>query len=160
MRESWYVDLATSRVSYRTYQDSLTPPILHRKELMLPREHPRWAEFKSLTKTAEELGLFQEPTRIGFREHWLRLVREKGYQIAGHELIPIANDDIAEPSGESTANGAVAAPETGDRAAWFTMFALACFQSFRPHAGRTAPWLHRSWMARRLVARARRVAAA
>src|SRR5271166_2639938 len=32
LNESWHVDFATGRVSYRTYQDSLTPPILHRKE--------------------------------------------------------------------------------------------------------------------------------
>ena len=29
LHESWHVDLATSHVSYRTYRDSLTPPILH-----------------------------------------------------------------------------------------------------------------------------------
>src|SRR5262245_3037675 len=50
LRESWHVDLTTRRVSYRTYEDSLTPPILHRKELMLPQEHPRRAEFEALTK--------------------------------------------------------------------------------------------------------------
>jgi hypothetical protein len=39
LQESWRVDLATSRVSYRSYQDSLTPPILHRKELLLTEDH-------------------------------------------------------------------------------------------------------------------------
>jgi DNA phosphorothioation-associated putative methyltransferase len=108
LRESWHVDLSTRRVSYRTYGDSLTPPILHRKELMLPQEHPRRAEFEALTKSAEGIGLFQEPTRIGFREHWLRLVREKGYQIVGHELIPLANDESAEPNADSALSGTVA----------------------------------------------------
>jgi hypothetical protein len=103
--ESWHVDLAASRVSYRTYQDSLTPPILHRKELMLAEGHPRRAEFEALTKAAETIGLFQDPTRIGFRETWLRLVRERGYQIAGHELIPIANDETTTASDESKING-------------------------------------------------------
>jgi hypothetical protein len=104
LHESWHVDLATSRVGYRTYQDSLTPPILHRKELMLPEEHPRRAEFEALTKTAEAIGLFQEPTRIGFREQWLRPLREKGYQIVGHEFIPIANDETTEPPCEAPIN--------------------------------------------------------
>jgi DNA phosphorothioation-associated putative methyltransferase len=80
LEESWHVDLATSHVSYRTYQDSLTPPILHRKELMLAEDHPRRPEYQALTKAAEAIGLFQDPTRIGFRESWLRLVRESGYQ--------------------------------------------------------------------------------
>jgi DNA phosphorothioation-associated putative methyltransferase len=93
LHESWLVDLTTGRVSYRTYRDSLTPPILHRKELMLAKDHPRRAEFQALTNAAEAIGLFHDSTRIGFREPWLRLVREKGYQIVGHELIPIANDD-------------------------------------------------------------------
>jgi DNA phosphorothioation-associated putative methyltransferase len=92
LHESWLVDLTPGRVSYRSYRDSLTPPILHRKELMLPEDHPRRAEFQALTKNAEAIGLFEDTTRIGFREQWLRLVREKGYQVVGHDLIPIAND--------------------------------------------------------------------
>jgi DNA phosphorothioation-associated putative methyltransferase len=103
--ESWHVDLTTSHVSYRTYQDSLTPPILHRKELMLAEGHPRRPEFQALTKAAEAIGLFQDPTRIGFRESWLRLVRDSGYQIVGHELIPIANDETAAVPDENKING-------------------------------------------------------
>jgi len=38
LHESWHVDLTLGRVSYRSYRDSLTPPILHRKELMLPED--------------------------------------------------------------------------------------------------------------------------
>jgi DNA phosphorothioation-associated putative methyltransferase len=105
LQESWHVDLAASHVSYRTYQDSLTPPILHRKELMLAEDHPRRSEFQALTNAAEAIGLFHDSTRIGFRESWLRLVRESGYQIVGHELIPIANDDTATAPGESKTNG-------------------------------------------------------
>ena len=60
---------------------------------MLPEDHPRRSDFQALTKAAEAIGLFEDSTRIGFREQWLRLVREKGYQIVGHELIPIANDE-------------------------------------------------------------------
>ena len=72
---------------------------------MLPEDHPRRAEFQELTKTAEAIGLFEDSTRIGFREQWLRLVREKGYQIVGHELIPIANDETAIAPDEDTING-------------------------------------------------------
>jgi DNA phosphorothioation-associated putative methyltransferase len=105
LHESWNVHLANGRVSYRTYQDSLTPPILHRKELMLPEEHPRRTEFQALTEAAESIGLFQDPARIGFREQWLRLVREKGYQIVGHEFIPLANDEATERGGEASIEG-------------------------------------------------------
>jgi DNA phosphorothioation-associated putative methyltransferase len=109
LHESWNVDLTPGRVSYRNYRDSLTPPILHRKELMLPEDHPRRAEFQALTETAEAIGLFEDSTRIGFREQWLRLVREKGYQIVGHDLIPIANDEATDvTTGAPTNGGAVA----------------------------------------------------
>ena len=37
LRESWRVDLTTGEVGHRSYADSLNPPILHRKELLLPR---------------------------------------------------------------------------------------------------------------------------
>jgi hypothetical protein len=104
LHESWHVDLATSRVSYRNYRDSLTPPILHRKELMLADNHPLRAQFQALTKAAEAIGLFRDPTRIGYRESWLRLVRESSYQIVGHELIPIANDETSTAPDETGVN--------------------------------------------------------
>jgi hypothetical protein len=93
LRESWLVDLNGGRNSYRTYVDSLNPPILHRKELLLPDDHPRQAEFAALTEAAESIGLFDNPTRIGFRNQWERLVRERGYQVVGHQLVPIGNDE-------------------------------------------------------------------
>ena len=109
LHESWNVDLTPGRVSYRNYRDSLTPPILHRKELMLPEDHPRRAEFQALTEAAEAIGLFEDATRIGFREQWLRLVREKGYQIVGHDLIPIANDETTDVTTEAPTNGGAVA---------------------------------------------------
>jgi hypothetical protein len=109
LHESWHVDVIPGRVRYRNYRDSLTPPILHRKELMLPEDHPRRSEFQALTKAAEAIGLFEDSTRIGFREQWLRLVREKGYQIVGHDLIPIANDEVTEVTTEAPTNGGAVA---------------------------------------------------
>ena len=103
--EWWDARGSSSQVSYRTYRDLLNPPILHRKELMLAENHPRREEFQALTEAAETIGLFRDPTRIGFRELWLRLVRESGYQIVGHELIPIANDETTTASDESKING-------------------------------------------------------
>jgi DNA phosphorothioation-associated putative methyltransferase len=94
--ESWQVDLSSGRVGYRTYQNSFNPPILHRKELMLGDNHPRRRELEALTEMAESIGLFKDPARIGFREQWLGLVRETGYRIVGHELVPIANDETVE----------------------------------------------------------------
>lgn len=93
---SWLVDPEAGTVSYRTYADSLNPPILHRKELLLPADHPRRAEYTALTEACEAIGLFDEPTRIGYRRQWEQLVREKGYRILGHQLVPIGNDETGE----------------------------------------------------------------
>jgi hypothetical protein len=104
--ESWRVDLSSGQVSYRTYEDSFNPPVLHRKELLLQEGHPRRPEFAALTRAAEAIGLMDHATRIGFREQWLSLVRDKGYQIIGHEFIPIANDDLAETTTTADSDGA------------------------------------------------------
>jgi DNA phosphorothioation-associated putative methyltransferase len=93
--------LSSGTVSYRTYGDSLNPPILRRKELLLPREHPRRSEFEALSTAAEKLGLFDAPTRIGFLQQWLNLVHDRGYQVIGHEFVPIANADPLDAPVES-----------------------------------------------------------
>ena len=90
---SWRVDLADGSVTYRTYADSLNPPILHRKELLLPSDHPRREEYAALTAAAESIGLFEDTTRIGYRRQWQALVRAKGYRIDGHALLPLGNDE-------------------------------------------------------------------
>jgi DNA phosphorothioation-associated putative methyltransferase len=98
---SWLVDPAAGTVSHRTYADSLNPPILHRKELLLPADHPRRAEFAAITEACEAIGLFDEPTRIGYRRQWLDLVREKGYRIEGHALLPLGNAEADGDAGEA-----------------------------------------------------------
>lgn len=99
LRESWRVDLDCSIVSYRTYADSLNPPILHRKELLLQKDDPRRETYAELTRMAESIGLFDEPRRIGYQRQWMALIREKGYRVEGHSLVPIGNDD-SEDEGE------------------------------------------------------------
>ena len=90
---SWLVDLDAGTVGYRTYADSQNPPILHRKELLLPADHPRREDFVALTLACESIGLFDQPARIGYRRQWLELVRERGYRIDGLALLPLGNDE-------------------------------------------------------------------
>ena len=103
LRESWLVDLDRSTVSYRSYGDSLNPPILHRKELLLPLDDLRREAYAALTATAESIGLFDEPKRIGYRRQWLALVKEKGYRIEGHALVPLGNDESDSGAADETA---------------------------------------------------------
>lgn len=83
--------------SFRTYRDSLNPPILHRKELLVVSSHPEREAWCSVTSTAESLGLFDDPTTIGFRLNWTRLVESKGYRLVGNDFLPLGNDVANSP---------------------------------------------------------------
>lgn len=77
---------------HRTYTDSLNPPILHRKELLVSSSHPQHQRWANITKTAESLGLFDDVATIGFRLNWDRLIQSRGYSLIGDEFLPIGND--------------------------------------------------------------------
>jgi DNA phosphorothioation-associated putative methyltransferase len=91
----WTVDTSAGSFRHRTYAGSLNPPILHRKELLLPLDHPQQKTYQALTTAAEQIGLFDDLNRIGFKRAWEALLSQKGYRIVGHDLIPIGNDDAA-----------------------------------------------------------------
>ena len=63
------IALATSRFTY--YSRRRSPPILHRKELLLPADHPLLAPAVQLTGELERLGAFERPSQIGTRDGWL-----------------------------------------------------------------------------------------
>lgn len=75
----------------RSYADSLNPPILHRKELLVHPSHPGRRQWSDLTEAAEGLGLFDDARTIGFQMNWERLVASKGYQLVGEHFVPIGN---------------------------------------------------------------------
>ena len=91
LKSSWLVELATGEVKYRDYSRSLNPPILHRKETLIHESHKQFKEFAQLTKSAEEIQLFENSHLIGFKRGWLDRVRSKGYEVSGNALVPLAN---------------------------------------------------------------------
>lgn len=68
-----------------------------------PVGDPRKEEFAALTGTAESIGLFDEPKRIGYRCQWLTLAREKGYRIEGYALVPLGNDESVDANSDQPA---------------------------------------------------------
>jgi DNA phosphorothioation-associated putative methyltransferase len=89
---SWaYAPDSTSSPTFRTYYDSLNPPILHRKELLVQATHPARERWSKLTATAQALGLFDDTTTIGFSLNWSRLIASKGYRLDGEEFVPLGN---------------------------------------------------------------------
>lgn len=93
LRQSWTADCVRGVFRHRNYAHSLNPPILHRKELLLPKDYPGRAAFEALTATAEQIGLFDDTIRIGFLRSWEQLLDSRGFQVVGHTLVPVGNDD-------------------------------------------------------------------
>lgn len=93
LRRVWTVDLTSDFVRPRTYETSINPPILHRKELLISENHPERHEYEALTQAAEQIGLFDDPNRIGFKAAWDVLLLQKGYRVVDHGLVPIGNDE-------------------------------------------------------------------
>jgi DNA phosphorothioation-associated putative methyltransferase len=97
---SWRFHAVSQSLRFRNYSQSLNPPILHRKELLIAVDHPDYGRFAELTRAAETLGLFENPTQIGYRSTWLELIQSKGYELQGHDLVPIGNHQDEETSPE------------------------------------------------------------
>jgi len=89
---SWtFAPVRSDAPTFRTYTSSLNPPILHRKELLVPLSHPNRDQWITCTKTAEELGLFEDTETIGFRLNWQRAIASKGYHLVGYDFHPLGN---------------------------------------------------------------------
>jgi DNA phosphorothioation-associated putative methyltransferase len=88
------VDLGTDAKVATEYRKRENPPILHRKEALLPPNDPRRPRFAALTRTAEEHGLFAEPTKIGTRRQWADLLASKGLRIEGHSIVPVGAEAV------------------------------------------------------------------
>lgn len=84
---SWSVDLGARSVACRAYAVDGNPPILHRKETMLPPHDPRVPGFMALTATAERLGLFSDAKAIGTRRAWEARLARLGVRVDGHRLV-------------------------------------------------------------------------
>jgi hypothetical protein len=85
---SWTVDLTARKVVKKTYPATANPPVLHRKEALLPDRHPARAQFEALTKQAEELGLFEDLELIGQKRGWVERLARIGVRAEGNLLVP------------------------------------------------------------------------
>jgi DNA phosphorothioation-associated putative methyltransferase len=93
---SWSFSAAAAHPVLRTYDTSANPPILHRKELLVPPHYPGREKWVELTAAAESLGLFDQTSTIGFRLNWLRLIESRGYRMCGGMLQPLGNETAPE----------------------------------------------------------------
>ena len=93
---SWTVDLSAGTASVRTYARDANPPILHRKETLIPPDHGLAVEFRRLTRDAEEAGLLEDVEGIGREDAWNIRLQRVGLVVRGNELVEI-DRPIEEP---------------------------------------------------------------
>ena len=87
--ESFLVKLGAREISYRSYVQSLNPPILHRKEEFLRENDERREGFAKLTAQEEKWELYEEPQRIGTVNGWAEVLAEKNAAFRGRRLVRV-----------------------------------------------------------------------
>jgi DNA phosphorothioation-associated putative methyltransferase len=86
---SWSVDLVKERVILKGYMADSNPPVLHRKETLLPPRHPARSQFEALTRQAEALGLFENVELIGRYREWNERLARIGFREDSNRLVPL-----------------------------------------------------------------------
>lgn len=94
LKASIQLDITTGNLTYRNYEDSENPPILHRKETFVTNQYPNYQEFKQLTQQEVRLGLLNNNYSIGTLKGWLQCLQEYGVEIDGHQVIQRQNGII------------------------------------------------------------------
>ncbi len=90
LTSAFVVDLHTLQVRALDYSHAASPPVLHRKEALVPADYPGRAKFARLTRHEERWGLYETPATIGTRNRWHALLQAKGVRLAGHRLLKVA----------------------------------------------------------------------
>ena len=91
LKTAWTIWLATGECRKREYPPDGNPPILHRKELLLPPDHPDVDRFARLTVALENRGLLPSGAGLGFRRQWEQHLHLAGVRLDGHTLVEIVS---------------------------------------------------------------------
>ena len=70
LRTSLFCELGSGASRLTDFSRRRNPPILHRKQLLLPADHPLVPDAVRLTRRLEDLGAFTGVRTIGTREGW------------------------------------------------------------------------------------------
>ena len=82
------VTLPTLSIDLFDYSDWDDPPILCRKEQLLPKDHELYDRFAKLTRQEENRGLLTSETTLERRSQLSLRLRELGLRLRGHRLQP------------------------------------------------------------------------
>jgi len=81
------IDAGAETTRLQSFETHTNRLILHRKELLVTRNHEAYTTFAALTAMEERLGLLDEKRRIGWSIYWQELLRNRGLTIEGHEIL-------------------------------------------------------------------------
>ena len=79
-------DISRGTARRTIYSERCNPPILHRKELLLPADSRLVPDAARLTKELERLGAFDDPHRIGTKDGWTNRLTALGVNLDGGDL--------------------------------------------------------------------------
>lgn len=77
-----------------TRYNSKNPPILHRKELLLPSDHPDYLKYETLTNNLIVLGAFQNMHRHGTKKRWQEWLESLGIVVNNHNIQKVLNTKV------------------------------------------------------------------
>jgi DNA phosphorothioation-associated putative methyltransferase len=86
LRMSVRVHLPTADFRVRSYVERENPPILHRKDAFVTRDHVYYDRFRKLTEEEEQLGLLSSSS-IGTRKAWETLLISKRITVRDHKIV-------------------------------------------------------------------------
>ena len=92
LNQSFTVDVTSQTFRRRSYDSHTNPPILHRKELVLPFWHPSRPLFASLTKALDARGIVPVGPGLGFKTQWNSHLENSGVLILDHNVIDRASN--------------------------------------------------------------------
>lgn len=81
------IDLRNLHVSYRDYDTSSNPPILHRKESFVVPTYPLHEKFAKLTRQEEKWGLLGRTCSIGTRKGWQKCLEKHCAELQRHRVV-------------------------------------------------------------------------
>jgi len=84
---SYRMDITTGAVTVRRYGNN--PPILHRKELLLPPDAPQRDTYVALTRELERRGLFVDMAKRGRQDAWKAALSEARIEVRDHSVVAI-----------------------------------------------------------------------
>jgi DNA phosphorothioation-associated putative methyltransferase len=86
LTQSVTVNLTKLEHRVSRYESSDNPPILHRKETLIPYTHPAFDDFVQLTQEGENAGLYANSRMIGFKQSWENIIAKHGFELVDGRL--------------------------------------------------------------------------